>query len=192
MRLCQNSLNVGTCLWHVYPNRWFSGLTSQSDVPTSLNSRNLTHPRHFYFARKGHSYFAQRGQSRVPEWVNHARLFQSSRTMIFFISGSTATAPRLKTSTSPTRTTKSARRPTAKLNGGYVRAKHTRLSSAKCGSARPIYQESVVGLKIPNDDVEVRHYTLQRICSATATKTLQGICSAVAPFLLPNTNRLNI
>ena len=54
--LCQNSLNVGTCLWHVYPNRWFSGLTSQSDVPTSLraclifiikqalNSRNLTHP----------------------------------------------------------------------------------------------------------------------------------------------------
>ena len=25
-RLCQNSLNVGTCLWHVYPNRWFSGL----------------------------------------------------------------------------------------------------------------------------------------------------------------------
>ena len=44
MKLCQNSLNVGTCLWHVYPNRWFSGLTSQSDVPTSLNSRNLTHP----------------------------------------------------------------------------------------------------------------------------------------------------
>ena len=42
--MCQNSLNVGTCLWHVYPNRWFSGLTSQSDVPTSLNSRNLTHP----------------------------------------------------------------------------------------------------------------------------------------------------
>ena len=74
-RLCQNSLNVGTCLWHVYPNRWFTGLTSQSDVPTSLNSRNLTHPRHFYFARKGHSYFAQRGQSRVPEGVNHARLF---------------------------------------------------------------------------------------------------------------------
>ena len=151
---------------------------------------------HIYFARKGHSYFAQRGQSRVPEGVNHARLFQSSRTTTSCISGSTATAPRPKTSTSPTRKTKSARRPTAKLNGGFVRASLTGLSSAKCGSARPIYQESVVGLKIPNDDVEVRRYsatkTLQGICSATATKALRGICSAVAPFLLHNTNRLNI
>ena len=42
--VCQNSLNVGTCLWHVYPNRWFSGLTSQSDVPTSLKIHILTHP----------------------------------------------------------------------------------------------------------------------------------------------------
>ncbi|MBP3640080.1 MAG: hypothetical protein J6J20_09360, partial [Muribaculaceae bacterium] len=32
---------------------------------------------HFYFARKGQSYFAQRGQSRVPEGVNHTRLFHA-------------------------------------------------------------------------------------------------------------------
>ena len=36
------------------------------------------HSAYFYFARKGQSYFAQRGQSRVPEGVNHARLFHTS------------------------------------------------------------------------------------------------------------------
>ena len=41
--VCQNSLNVGTCLWHVEPTNWFSGLTSQSDVPTLLKFHILTH-----------------------------------------------------------------------------------------------------------------------------------------------------
>ena len=43
MRLCQNSLNVGTCLWHVGSICCLSGLTSQSDVPTSLKSHILIH-----------------------------------------------------------------------------------------------------------------------------------------------------
>ena len=48
LRVCQNSLNVGTCLWHVGPICCLSGLTSQSDVPTSLKSHILTH-RPFLF-----------------------------------------------------------------------------------------------------------------------------------------------